>query len=373
VSRRRVASRPRSGRQLRIAVAVTSTEYGGAEKYLVDLYRELTARFSVTVAIVGGFPGWPPEIGCVLRSRGNLAKLTSNERIWPQIPRLVRITASQVRHLSRVDFDLVHMQYKREQVFLSPFVAPRIPVVWTEHGDLPTRLPAPLVRMYDRNARHVGIVSIADHVHASLEDRGVRNILIRNPIPERPQRTANSNSGMFFGHSGRRVFLYVGRLHASKRIDLLLGVAEAMPEDIFVLAGEGPMRQEMERLAPRNVRFLGHVADVYPLYDTATAVILTSGAAANEGSPFAMLEARGAGLPVIVMADSAAAREASSIGCVVAEPTVGSIVAVASGLTDRERWSLHDVLARERSNEAWASAHMDYFQSRANPAAPEGQ
>ncbi|GAB3418894.1 glycosyltransferase [Haloparvum alkalitolerans] len=48
---------------------------------------------------------------------------------------------------------------------------------------------------------------------------------------------------------------YSGRLSAKKNVDEILRLAEAMPEYRYVIVGEGPERESLERDAPANVEF----------------------------------------------------------------------------------------------------------------------
>lgn len=101
----------------------------------------------------------------------------------------------------------------------------------------------------------------------------------------------------------RPYVLFAGRLHAMKGVDLLLRawgeVAGARPGVELLLAGAGPERAALERIAEEpalsgRVRFLGAVenAGLKPLYRGAAAVVLPSRA---EGFPLTLLEASACG------------------------------------------------------------------------------
>jgi glycosyltransferase involved in cell wall biosynthesis len=103
----------------------------------------------------------------------------------------------------------------------------------------------------------------------------------------------------------RRVLLFVGRLHPQKAVDWLIGLAprilDRLPCHDLVLAGDGPQRLELERLAARSevaerVRFLGHRADVPDLLAAADLLVLPS---RWEGMPNVVLEAMASALPVV--------------------------------------------------------------------------
>ena len=103
----------------------------------------------------------------------------------------------------------------------------------------------------------------------------------------------------------RPCLLAVGRLYPQKNYGLLLRAfaqaATSQPDWTLCVAGLGPQRQELERLARElgldsRVRFLGHVADVGGLLAQADAYALSS---LYEGFPNALCEAMAAGLPCV--------------------------------------------------------------------------
>ena len=77
-------------------------------------------------------------------------------------------------------------------------------------------------------------------------------------------------------------------------------VLDSCPEAIFVLAGDGELRERLQReavdLLGDRVRFLGWVHDLPTLYAAFDVVVLTS---RLEGTPVALIEAAAAGRPVV--------------------------------------------------------------------------
>ena len=96
--------------------------------------------------------------------------------------------------------------------------------------------------------------------------------------------------------------LFVGRLQARKRVDLLLRAVSALPEDArphVWIVGDGPARQELESLARQiypQTLFLGarHGQDLEPIFRSADLFVLpgTGGLAVQQAMSF--------GLPVMV-------------------------------------------------------------------------
>ena len=97
----------------------------------------------------------------------------------------------------------------------------------------------------------------------------------------------------------------VGRLIGIKRPDRMLAVAARLPQVIFIVAGEGPLLEQMRREAPPNVRFLGWRRDVEVVHAAADVALLTSD---NEGMPLSLIEAALCGTPA-VSTDVGSARE----------------------------------------------------------------
>jgi glycosyltransferase involved in cell wall biosynthesis len=104
---------------------------------------------------------------------------------------------------------------------------------------------------------------------------------------------------------GGLLALSVGRLTEQKGhiylLEAIPAILEQYPTTAFAIAGEGPLRGELEATAERlgiskSVRFLGTRSDVPALLQIADVFALPS---LWEGLPIALLEAMGAGLPVI--------------------------------------------------------------------------
>ncbi|MCK5114059.1 MAG: glycosyltransferase family 4 protein [Phycisphaerae bacterium] len=100
------------------------------------------------------------------------------------------------------------------------------------------------------------------------------------------------------------IVLFVGRLSPEKGPELMLDLAGNLPAAKIVIAGDGPLRGELEQRARNenlsNAEFIGHVsADVVAdLYQQAAVVVIPS--RCMENSPTTMLEAMLAARAVVV-------------------------------------------------------------------------
>jgi glycosyltransferase involved in cell wall biosynthesis len=103
--------------------------------------------------------------------------------------------------------------------------------------------------------------------------------------------------------AGATVVTTVGRLTAIKQHRLFLEAAERIgethPAAIFLIAGDGELRGELEAAAAalgiaEHVRFLGWRRDLATVYGATDVFLLTS---RNEGTPVALIESLAAGVP----------------------------------------------------------------------------
>src|SRR5439155_1178104 len=92
--------------------------------------------------------------------------------------------------------------------------------------------------------------------------------------------------------------LSLGRLVAYKRVDLAIRAAETMGMDLLI-AGDGPDRRRLERIAGPHTKFLGEVSeqDAARLLSTCRAFVFCG----EEDFGIALLEANAHGAPVVYL------------------------------------------------------------------------
>jgi glycosyltransferase involved in cell wall biosynthesis len=98
---------------------------------------------------------------------------------------------------------------------------------------------------------------------------------------------------------GRPLVGNVARLAAQKDHRTLLNSAALMPEADFAIAGDGELRDELERAAGPNVRLLGRRSDVP---DVLASLDVFAFPSLYEGLCLAVIEAQAAGVPVVATA-----------------------------------------------------------------------
>lgn len=165
---------------------------------------------------------------------------------------------------------------------------------YMEHGTLLERTAlqwfAPPMRALDRLAasRVDRFISISKHVASRVRRCYDRDSDVIYP-PVRPAEAQSTTAQPPF-------LLSIGRLVSYKRVDLAIQAAEALGMPL-VVAGDGPERARLERMAGPHTRFVGRVSD------TEAARLLASCAAfvfcAEEDFGIAPLEANAYGKPVV--------------------------------------------------------------------------
>lgn len=101
----------------------------------------------------------------------------------------------------------------------------------------------------------------------------------------------------------KKVLLYLGQLIERKNIPFLFKVIKLLPQNYeLIIAGEGPLRQYLESIAPERVKFLGKIEEKEKVktYNQADVFVYPS---KKEGFGLSILEALACGLPVITPPD----------------------------------------------------------------------
>jgi glycosyltransferase involved in cell wall biosynthesis len=184
------------------------------------------------------------------------------------------------------------------------------------HGYTTTDLKMRLYNQMDRFSLPTAhrVLTVCDAFARDLmKNKGVRAEQLRvqhNSI--RRERESNPEAGRElrarFGIApNEKVILAIGRLSREKaHIDLIeaLGLLRREQPTLnwrLIIAGDGPERALLEKRANElgigeSIVYAGHVLDAQPYYAAANVMALPSH---SEGSPFVLLEAMAAGVPVV--------------------------------------------------------------------------
>jgi len=152
----------------------------------------------------------------------------------------------------------------------------------------------------------------------------------------------------------------LGRLVRVKRPDRLLEIAAWLkinyPDVRIIIAGDGPLRKEIEQEAEKSalpIEFVGWVLDIESILALSELMILTSD---NEGTPLSLIQAQMAGLPVV-------ATDVGSVSEIVLNEETGFVVptdtesineAINELLIDREKARIMGQRAQVRALELYS-------------------
>ncbi|MDH4187440.1 MAG: glycosyltransferase [Nitrospira sp.] len=327
----------------RIVHLVSGDAWGGLEAMVLDLLCSAAYRARTETAIIVLNEG---RFASRARARG-LRVVVVPESAMP--------FRSLVRELRRVIGDLkpdiIHTHRYKEILLgaiLSPVSVARHVV--TIHGYEPPASVFVRVRTALSNSVCIGaalvrgarFIVVADHLRACFKIPKNRCVTIHNgiQIPE-PVRCAPEQG--LHDLPKAAVVGWVGRMVPVKGLPTLFEAIAEMtwtPPPTLLLLGDGPERASLEQLAlslgiSSRVHFQGFVEDTRPFYGQMDLFALPSH---HEGIPIALLEALGAGLPVV----------AASVG------GIPHVIGVSGA----------GVLIDSRSPSVWAKALTEILQDR---------
>lgn len=313
-----------------------TTLYPNAERptfgvFVENRLRKLAERPDVQLRVVAPVP-WFPFRQAVFGQYGNYARIPAAERrhgIDVSHPRYVQLPKigihlspfslyicliNHVREIVRRegDFDLIDAHVYYPDGIAAALLARTLgkPVAVTARGtDLnlyPKRYPL-VGRMIARTARRVDAsITVCAALKDALIELGAdpENVhVMRNGVDLELFRPIDRKTARSHWQSRRHTLLSVGHLIERKGHDLVIQALEHLPDVDLIIAGDGPERPRLERLATRldvaeRVRFAGVIAhqDLPGLYSAADALVLAS---SREGWPNVLLEALACGTPVI--------------------------------------------------------------------------
>jgi glycosyltransferase involved in cell wall biosynthesis len=315
---------------VRIAVCAAQVPFarGGAEILAETLVAELQARGHTATLVTIPFKWYP---GTRVLSQAFLWRLVDLEESDGQPVDLVigtKFPSYCVRHPRKVVW-LVHQfrqAYELDRTELGQF---------SESAD--DRALRQAIHRLDRVA--LGEARRVFTISQNVADRVTRNLgLEAESLPPPPQPLA------FRCDSYGEFILSVNRLDRAKRIDLLIEAAAANPSLRVVIAGEGPDRERLERLARERgpngrVEFAGRVSEeeLTRLYATCRAVFY---APRDEDYGMVPYEAFLSEKPVVTTTDAGGPLE------IVSDQATGLVVAPVAADVARALASLDPDTAR---------------------------
>lgn len=290
-------------RPVRLLLVTDSLEVGGAERHVVDLAVALHQKgFEVVVACSVSGSLAQPLLGAGVPVKPLLDR---------KVKRRVSLTyALRLRRLMKgARFDLVHAHvYASGAAAALASLGTGVPLVLTEHTEAlwQGQRARTVSRFVYARARRIIVVSSAIRRRLVKRD-GVPTNLI-TVVPNAVSTVAGTVAppqGLPAELEEGPLVGVVARLQPEKGLDHFLKaaarVASLVPEVRFIVAGDGPLRGELEALAKRigvgeSVHFLGFRSDAREVTRLLDMLVVPS---LTEGSPLVVLEAMAAGVPVV--------------------------------------------------------------------------
>lgn len=286
----------------RVLQLLWSLDIGGAEKFVMNFVRHLDrSRYAPSI--------------CVLDADGPLR--TEAESLGVPVFRLRRgpvpvLIARLLNVVRRWQPDLIHAHSLAPGFYGALAGAlSRTPVLTTRHGRPEESAEKSIVRTLSYRFTD-RFIAVSDQVRQLLIDVSAapaeRFYTVLNGIDTAhfaDARDAGLRAELGIPESSF-TFGTVGRLGVSKAQHIMIDAMKSLTdrgEDAFlVIAGDGPLRQELEQQVSElrlesHVRMLGNWHNVASLLKCLDAFVLSS---IDEGVPLSLLEAMAAGLPSVV-------------------------------------------------------------------------
>lgn len=338
----------------RVLHIVQSGDRGGVQRHVHDLALGLMGQ---TCGVVTGTEGWlsrtVQEAGIPVRVLGHLERSLD--------PRDVAMARRELASVcDALSPRVIHAHGVFALLAALP-LADELPLAYTGHGFQwhdkahlwgVRRLSLQLHRRAARKvAAFVAVASEGDEARR-LGFRRVERIPNGVALPEAGAGPADTNT-----------FGVATRLVPGKGLPELLAILAAHPQLRLLVAGDGPLRQQLEGQADElgvrgRVEFLGWQDDLSTFYGSVFAFVSLS---QKEGLPYGVLDALAAGLPV-VLSDIPGHRELvqhSRNGYLVAQGDAAAAGQALQGLsTDRSFCMAAGTASRELVRTRYALASM---------------
>ncbi len=287
-----------------VLLVVDSLQCGGAERYVVDLALTLRRQgvgVSVACSVAGPFAA---ELEAAAVPVHALMPALVKRRFSPAF-------AARLRRLIRTQrIDLVHAHiYASATASAAALARTPVSLVLTEHTEAPWRGRTDrwISRVAYLRADHIVAVStpIRDDLCTRFGVAPERVTYVPNAIPEIRTPLAEPLPA---ADGGALLIGRVARLEPEKGIDRFIHAAAAIgeraPRAEFLVVGEGPLEDDLRRLARElgiadRVHFLGRRDDARAVIERLDLLAVSS---ITDGSPLVVLEAMSAGVPVVATA-----------------------------------------------------------------------
>jgi len=305
---------------LKISVLATVTDFGGAEKVVLSLIKNINCDLFELVPIIFTKPSLINNIFSkeLDKTSKRYHTIFVNSYKIKYLNPLVNIIETY-KLLKKDNLNLIHTHgYRADVIGISLAKLMGLPVVSTCHGFISNDINLALYNKLDRFVLRFAHKIIAVSI-------GIKNDLIRSGINESHllmiQNAVEVNSNLELFIQNRRnkrqeynltekefVIGYIGRLSEEKGVKYLIE-ATSMLNDLnrfirVLIIGEGPQKKELEDLVKKvnmedKIFFVGFQSDIENWLPAIDVFVLPS---LTEGTPMSLLEAMANGIPVVASA-----------------------------------------------------------------------
>lgn len=191
----------------------------------------------------------------------------------------------------RTKFDVIHAHYVGTTSYAGILAKEKLnaPVIVTAHGsDLDFMSNLPLGRYFVKKSLSKSdlVIAVSHHLQKKAISMGATKIRV---IP-------NSIKTIKKEDAKREYITFIGALTPYKDPQTFIKLAKRFPHEKFLVVGNGPLRTDLEKQAPKNVKFLGYKEDVGGILSKTKLLVVPS---LREGFGLVIIEANSLGVPVI--------------------------------------------------------------------------
>ncbi|ASJ12937.1 glycosyltransferase family 4 protein [Thermococcus thioreducens] len=258
---------------------------GGVANHLDSLVRELRKRHEVHVLTYGP-----------IEPRGFESRFVHYVTVPPVYGiRGTSFALLGAREISRLHrkfgFDLIHAHFIGTTSFAGVLAKEKtgLPLIVTAHGsDLEHTATLALGRFYVKRTLNSAdaIIAVSHWLAKKAASLGADRVRVI-PNGVKPLRETG----------GRRDYItYIGALRDYKSPETFIELARLLPEERFLMVGDGPLREKLQAVAPKNVEFTGYRHDVDTILSRSKLLVLPS---KREGFGLVVLEANSLGVPAV--------------------------------------------------------------------------
>jgi glycosyltransferase involved in cell wall biosynthesis len=361
---------------MRVLHVIARMNVGGTATYLANLINGLEKLGIENLLVMGNVPKGEAEDSVVSTLKYQRVESLSRELSFGDDRKAQREIEAAIEAYAP---DVIHT-HTFKAGFLVRMKKLSTPVVHSFHGH---HLYDPEFGFVKRNVlnfierrlanRAIYLVTIGRRVRDELLGVGIgkaSQYLSIAPGISQLDLVSDAQTRKKFGFGSEEVLVvWLGRFTEVKRPDRVIEIARLLPEARFVMAGGGEMLDDLKKIAPSNVTFVGF-QDKNEMWSIADVALCTSD---SEGMPLALIEAQMAGVPVVstdvgsvseIVMDGVTGR----LGSTSADDLAAKLREVIAeiGKSDAMSQAAKKRASEEFSSEVMAQAHADLYRKVLN-------